>query len=98
MDFAGNYEKQFEYPNSISYKRSSVCLLKVILPNIYYKMQELPLLTPTNFISNNKKRSRASIDDDFESHYLKKRLISTLPDLKPASTENSKYKLFTLCM
>lgn len=61
-------------------------------------MQALPLLTPTNFINNNKKRSRASIDDDFESHYLKKRLISTLPDLKPASIENSKYNLFTLCL
>lgn len=59
-------------------------------------MQELPLLTPTNFISNNKKRSRASIDDDFESHYLKKRLISTLPDLKPASTDNSKYNLLPI--
>lgn len=68
----------------------------LILPNIYYEMQELPLLTPTNFISNNKKRSRASIDDDFESHYLKKRLISTLPDLKPASTDNSKYNLLPI--
>ncbi|CAO0797507.1 unnamed protein product [Mucor circinelloides] len=48
-------------------------------------MQASPLLTPTNFINNSKKRSRAYIDDDFESHYLKKRLISTIPNLKPPS-------------
>ncbi|KAL0144048.1 hypothetical protein V8B55DRAFT_1410392 [Mucor lusitanicus] len=48
-------------------------------------MQVSPLLTPTNFMSNSKKRSRAYIDDDFESHYLKKRLISTIPNLKPPS-------------
>ncbi|KAG2199594.1 hypothetical protein INT47_012194 [Mucor saturninus] len=38
-------------------------------------MQVLPLLTPTNF--NNKKRPRS--EDDFESNYLKKRLISSPP-------------------
>ncbi|KAI7904912.1 uncharacterized protein BX663DRAFT_501020 [Cokeromyces recurvatus] len=46
-------------------------------------MQVLPLLTPTNFTANNKKRSRSSTDedDDFECHYLKKRLISTISDI-----------------
>ncbi|GAN09576.1 hypothetical protein MAM1_0275c09106 [Mucor ambiguus] len=48
-------------------------------------MQASPLLTPTNFMNNSKKRSRAYINDDFESHYLKKRLISTIPNLKPTS-------------
>ncbi|KAL9555288.1 hypothetical protein MBANPS3_002413 [Mucor bainieri] len=52
-------------------------------------MQASPLLTPTNYTTNSKKRSRAYIDDDFESHYLKKRLISTIPNLKPPSPTNS---------
>lgn len=38
-------------------------------------MQVLPLLTPKNF--NSKKRSRS--EDDFESNYLKKRLILSPP-------------------
>lgn len=36
-------------------------------------MQVSPLLTPINYITKNKKRSRS--DDDFESNYFKKRLI-----------------------
>jgi hypothetical protein len=44
------------------------------------QMQVLPLLTPTHFMTNNKKRPRPSTED-FESHYLKKRLISTLVPL-----------------
>jgi hypothetical protein len=42
-------------------------------------MQEMPLLTPNSFFINLKKRSRSNVDD-FESHYLKKRLISTITD------------------
>lgn len=42
-------------------------------------MQVLPLLTPTHF--NNKKRSRS--EDDFDSNYLKKRLISTFTPTTP---------------
>ncbi|KAK4514517.1 medium-chain fatty acid-CoA ligase faa2 [Mucor velutinosus] len=55
-------------------------------------MQVSPLLTPTNFISNIKKRPRAIIDDDFESHYFKKRLISTIPNLKPPSPTSTTNK------
>jgi hypothetical protein len=43
-------------------------------------MQVLPLLTPTHFMTNTKKRPRPTTED-FESHYLKKRLISTLVPL-----------------
>ncbi|KAI8637890.1 hypothetical protein BD408DRAFT_447245 [Parasitella parasitica] len=49
-------------------------------------MQVSPTLKPINFVNSNKKRSRASIDDNFESHYLKKRLISTIPNLIPSAT------------
>ena len=40
-------------------------------------MQVLPLLTPTHFMENKKKRSRSN--EDYESNYFKKRLIATLP-------------------
>lgn len=49
-------------------------------------MHELPLLTPTHFMANNKKRPR-SPTEDFESHYFKKRLISTLIPVNPTDRE-----------
>lgn len=46
-------------------------------------MQVLPLLTPNNY--NLRKRPRSS--EDYETHYLKKRLISCLTPFNPIPDE-----------